>query len=85
MEECLTRIVYKSDIASLYKDIFIDRSGIKRSFYCLVVGQEAYCLSDEEGVQLEKAVEAAYLLFHFEGIELSLIESSALRVTDKFH
>lgn len=85
MENCFTRIIYRSDEASLYEDIFTDRGGIKRSFYCLIVDQEAYCLSKEEGLQLEKKVESAYLLCHCDGIELSLIESSLMRTTDKHH
>lgn len=85
MEQCFTRVIYRSDSAALYEDIFTDASGTERSFYCLIVNQEAYSLSHEEGVLLEKTASDLFQFFHCEGIELTLAASSSLRTTDKLH
>lgn len=85
MEDCYTRIIYRSDRAALYESIFTDRLSVQRSFYCLIVNQDAYSLSREEGVSLEHTVKESYAVFNIEGIELALIEYSVLCSTDLLH
>ncbi len=85
MEECHTRIIYRSEESALYEDTFIDGVGTKRTFYCLIVESNAYALSREEGVVLERKVAESYKSFHHEGIEMALIQHSFNCVIDNLH
>ena len=85
MEQCFIRVIYRSANTTLYQETFTDTNSVERSFYCLIVNQDRYSLSHEEGVILEQSIADSFLVCHCEGIELILTASSALRVTDKMH
>ena len=85
MEDCSTRIIYRAESMALYENVFTDNSGTERSFYCLIVNQDAYALSYDEGFLLEKGIITLYESFHYEGIEMALVAHASFCKTDKLH
>ncbi len=85
MECYSTRIVYCSELAALYEYTLTSWCGAQRFFYCLIIGQERYHLSKEEGVILEKSVAESFNHLHIEGIEINLVNYSSFLAIDKLH
>lgn len=85
MENCNIRIVYRSENATFYESVFIDRFNKERSFYCVIAGSGTYSLTKEEGQLLEKTVMESFQDYHCEGIEITLVHFSSFHCVERLN